>query len=368
MPEVKLNEKLPSLNGLRAVSIIIVLLFHLLRFTFDINLDIVFRIPIFNGRFGVNVFFVVSGFIITTLLLEEERKIGEISFRNFYARRSLRIFPAYYFLLLVYLGLQLLSVIQIPLSAWVTALTYTKYLNYHIEYYTSHAWSLSVEENFYFIWPLIFKAGDKTRKRMAALLIILPIFTRVFINYHPLDWLDEQSVFIRIDAIAIGCLVALYRSEITARLESRWNDLAFYSVILLFLIPWLDSLAEGTFLELIFVCFGVLTGIFANILIAAILLYSVYGPKGNWYKLLNSQLFNYIGILSYSLYLWQQFFIDKREWWVTHFPQNLFFIFLAAMFSYYVIETPFLRIKTKFTAKSNRSVSMGQQGRAIRQV
>jgi peptidoglycan/LPS O-acetylase OafA/YrhL len=341
-------EKLPSLNGLRAVSIIIVLLFHLLRYTFDVNLDDVFRVPIFNGRFGVNVFFIISGFLITTLLLQEERKTGHISFRKFYIRRTLRIFPAYYFLLLVYLVLQLLNLIEISRAAWITSLTYTKYINYRIEFYTSHAWSLSVEENFYLFWPLIFKAGDKARKRFAALLIVLPIFVRLYINYYPLDWLDEQSVFVRIDAIAIGCLVALYKSEIIAMLESRWNDLFFYCVLLLFLIPWLDRLVENTFLEIIFVCFGVLTGIMANVLIAGILLYSVYGPKGGWYKLLNSKVFNYVGILSYSLYLWQQFFIDKREWWITQFPQNLGCIFLAAIFSHYVIERPFLRLKSKF--------------------
>jgi peptidoglycan/LPS O-acetylase OafA/YrhL len=345
-------ERLPSLNGLRAVSIVIVLLFHLFRYTFDVNLDSVFRIAIFNGRFGVNVFFVISGFIITTLLIQEETRTGSISFRKFYIRRTLRIFPAYYFLLLLYLVLQLLSLLEIPHSAWITALTYTKYLNYKIEYYTSHAWSLSVEENFYLFWPLIFRAGDKVRKRFAGILIVFPVFIRLYINYYPLEWLDEQSVFVRIDAIAMGCLVALYKSEIIALMESRWNDLFFYCVLLLFLIPWLDRIVENTFLEIIFVCFGVLTGLIANILIAGIMLYSVYGPKGNWYKLLNSKPFNYIGILSYSLYLWQQLFIAKREWWVTQFPQNLVFIFLAALFSHYMIERPFLRLKSRFSPKT----------------
>ncbi|HEV3327590.1 MAG TPA: acyltransferase family protein, partial [Puia sp.] len=68
--------KLPSLNGLRAISILIVVVFHLFHFNLELDQDAIYRIPIFNGRFGVNVFFVISGFIITTLLLREEEKAG----------------------------------------------------------------------------------------------------------------------------------------------------------------------------------------------------------------------------------------------------------------------------------------------------
>ena len=346
------------MNGLRAISILIVVVFHLFHFNLELDQDAIYRIPIFNGRFGVNVFFVISGFIITTLLLREEEKAGSISLKDFYIRRTLRIFPAYYFLLLVYFLLQLSGYLAIPKPAWITALTYTKYFNYSTEFYTSHAWSLSIEENFYLFWPIIFAAGDKVRKKMALYLILLPPFIRLYINYFPLDWLQEQSLFIRIDAIATGCLVALYKKEILAKLHSRWDDLFFYCLLLLFLVPWLDRWVGDTFLELFFVFFGVLTGTIANILIAFIILYSVYGPKGRWYKLLNSKVFNYIGILSYSLYLWQQFFMGKREWWITHFPQNIGCIFLAALFSYYIIEKPFLRLKSRFSAKKAAPVAV----------
>jgi len=327
-------------------------MFHLFRFNVVLDQDIVACIPILNGRFGVNIFFVISGFIITTLLLQEEKRAGEISLRNFYIRRTLRIFPAYYFLLFVYFILQLAGYLAISTPAWLTALTYTKYFNYKVEYYTSHAWSLSIEENFYFFWPLIFMMGDKVRKRAAALLIMLPPFIRFYINYHPVYWLSEQSIFIRIDAIALGCFVALYKEAIVAKFKPHWNDLGFYSLMLLFLVPWLDRLVTNTVLELFFVFFGVLTGTIANILIAVLLLYSIYGPKGAWYNILNSNFLNYIGMLSYSLYLWQQFFISKTEWWVTAFPQNICLIFLSSMFSRYVIEQPFLKLKSRFMTRN----------------
>src|SRR5580692_6717505 len=133
--------KLPSLYGLRACSIAFVILYHFFRFTYPIDDDILLRIPFLSGRFGVNVFFVISGFLITYLLMKEEDKTGTVSLKDFYIRRVLRIFPAYYFLLLVYFILQELGYIHISHEAWLTALTYTKYLNYLHEYYTSHAWS-----------------------------------------------------------------------------------------------------------------------------------------------------------------------------------------------------------------------------------
>src|ERR1700731_4127363 len=122
-------ERLPSLNGLRAISIAIVISFHLIRFNLDVDPTPFLHFPIFDGQFGVNVFFVISGFLITSLLLNEEKEKGGISLKNFYTRRTLRIFPAYLFLLFAYWCLQLMGYLKVPQSAWVTALTYTKYVN-----------------------------------------------------------------------------------------------------------------------------------------------------------------------------------------------------------------------------------------------
>ena len=158
--------KYPSINGLRAISILLVVIHHLCLnehiFT-EIQKNTFIR-PLTNflqdGNFGVNVFFVISGFLITTLLTNEENKNNKISLKNFYVRRVLRIFPAYYFLLLVYFVLQLLNYIQIDPAAWLTAITYTKYFNWSLDWYTAHAWSLSIEEHFYLFWPLGCSPGE----------------------------------------------------------------------------------------------------------------------------------------------------------------------------------------------------------------
>lgn len=87
----------------------------------------------------------ISGFLITKLLLKEEASKGTIYIKNFYLKRILRIFPAYFFLLLVYAVLQYFKILMVSKESWLTALTFTKFLNGGTDWYTWHAWSLSVE-------------------------------------------------------------------------------------------------------------------------------------------------------------------------------------------------------------------------------
>src|SRR4051812_24348426 len=145
----------PSLNGLRAISVLLVIAYHLkIYFLYSQGIDLGENLSFFaDGNLGVNVFFIISGFLITSLLLEEERMNSTISLKNFYIRRTIRIFPAYYFMLAVYFILQLCQVIHIGPSSWFTAVTYTKYFNADQDTVTAHAWSLSVEEHFYLLWP-----------------------------------------------------------------------------------------------------------------------------------------------------------------------------------------------------------------------
>jgi len=121
--------------------------------------------------------------LITSLMIYEEDLYKTISIKNFYIRRILRIFPAYYFLLLVYLLLQFIGAIYISKTSWLTAFTYTKYFNWCLDWDTSHAWSLSVEEHFYLIWPLLFKFGKKYRGLIALMMLFIAPFFRRHFNY-----------------------------------------------------------------------------------------------------------------------------------------------------------------------------------------
>jgi peptidoglycan/LPS O-acetylase OafA/YrhL len=349
-------DKLPSINGLRALSIIIVILHHLsMKYKIFTYIDVYewpvpFTKLLHDGDFGVNVFFVISGFLITTLLLAEEAKTQTISFKNFYIRRTLRIFPAYYFLLLVYFILQLTDNISLSNESWLSSITYTKYFNWQLDWFTAHGWSLSIEEHFYLFWPFVFLVGPKFRKIFAIFLVLIVPVIRVVTYYHPVDMVNELTIFTRIDSIALGCFFALYKDAILNKIEKYLTVLFFVSIAVLILLPYLPPIAikVNIYLFMLFIAFGVTQGFFANLCIAFILMYSMYGPQRIWYKFLNLKVMNYIGMLSYSIYLWQQFFIYESPYWYNQYPFNLIYIAVAALLSYYLIEKPFLKLKTKF--------------------
>ncbi len=347
--------KYPSLNGLRAISIILVLLNHLAIqnniFGSLINNKWLFPFirVISDGQLGVNVFFVISGFLITSLMLNEERKTNTVSFKSFYIRRTLRIFPAYYSLLLFYFILQILGYIKLDNESWLTSVTYTKYFNFAShDWYTGHGWSLSIEEHFYLLWPLVFLKGGKIRKFTVLFFISIVPFIRCFQYYHPVSWIGEASIFTRIDSISVGCFCALYKDSIIKKLTLFWHIVFILSASLLFFSSFVIILLTKAHLSFLFIPFGKTYGTIANILIASIMMYSVFGPKGIWFKFLNFKVINFIGILSYSIYLWQEFFIYKSALWINRFPQNIFLVTVVASCSYFFIEQPFLKLKSRF--------------------
>jgi peptidoglycan/LPS O-acetylase OafA/YrhL len=351
------NGVLPSLNGLRAVSIILVMFHHLSEKNYLLRFNAPALLTPFadffqDGHLGVNIFFVISGFLITFLLLAEEEKTGSISLRNFFVRRVIRIFPAYYFLLLVYFLLQVSGKIQITANSWFSAITYTKYLNWQRDWYTSHAWSLSVEEHFYLFWPFLFLYARKLRKLAALSLFLIVPFIRVFLYYHPVEHLNDLTIFTRIDGIAIGCLCALYKGEIMIVRTRLAVFLVWTSFVGLFLLRYLPLLTDRMNLSFIWIPLGLTHGTIGNIFIATIMMYSIFGPTNRWYTLLNSKFFNYLGVLSYSIYLWQQVFLANTGSFFTSIPTNLAGICIMALFSYYVVEKPFLKLKAKFQAQN----------------
>lgn len=345
-------QRYPSLNGLRAISIGIVVVCHLYvrngMFT-QLSKITWFR-PVFrlitDGQLGVNIFFVISGFLITSLMLKEEERSGAISIKKFYIRRSLRIFPAYFFLLFIYSLLQIFRFIYIPRMAWLTAFTYTKYFNWYIDTYTGHLWSLSVEEHFYLTWPLIFAAGPKIRKFLAVFLIFAVPLLRIYVA--PENWFYQLTIFTRIDAIATGCFFALYKSEILAAVKPYMRSLFTVSFAMLFLLAYFTDQSNTAPHSALYAALGTTFGTLANFSVALIMMYSIFGPRGLWFRMLNSSLANYIGLLSYSIYLWQQIFIIQPAGMFTRFPVNLLCTIACSLFSYYLIERPFLKIKYIF--------------------
>ncbi len=188
------------------------------------------------------------------------------------------------------------------------------------------------------------------RSPIAISLFLITPFARLFSHLHPIVWFNDYTIFTRIDAIAIGCVFALHKEVILTKISKNW-PLTFWGSICAFIL-WTNifQITSSYHIRLgfIFLPLGVGHGTIANIAIAFIMMYSVFGPHRLFYKFLNLKAMNYVGVLSYSIYLWQQFFIYNTNLWCNIFPINLLFIFLAAVFSYYIIEKPFLKLKAKF--------------------
>ena len=221
------SQKLPSLDGWRAVSIALVLLAHS---TFTTSFPTALNPLIVNyfaaGSLGVHFFFVISGFLITWLLLQEQAKHGTISLKHFYLRRALRILPVYFFYLLV---LGFLTRYAQPPSAWLANVTFTTNL-FPYPGATEHFWSLGVEEQFYLLWPgLLILILARQKKGGANLLkfLLLPLavapLARLLECKH---WYPEPLhipllFFNESDSLAYGC--------VTAVMFARWrNDLELF--------------------------------------------------------------------------------------------------------------------------------------------
>lgn len=348
----------PSLNGLRAVSIIIVIVTHL-----SARDDSPFPGVPNTGLVGVEMFFVISGFLITLLLHREREKTGRISLKQFYLRRVLRIVPAYAFLLLVMFALQQLGYVSISAVAWCAALTYTSSIVGDVGWDLGHTWSLSVEEHFYLVWPFVFSRLGRRRALLACLVCIaaVPLLRAAlqyfYFRHHDTFTLGPVVVtslgvfrFLRMDCIAVGCCLAIgasspkYRRLLTLPpICLTGLTVAAAAVLALSYTP-LPFAGQKWFMY--YEGFGWPTT--RAVLLAVIVWCCINNRTSLTYRVLNSRAFAVLGILSYSVYLWQQFFADpSRTGWLYGFPMNVAAIFLAAVASYTLIESPFLRLKQR---------------------
>ncbi len=342
------DRRIPSLDGLRALSITAVLLGHL---TGTVGFPRWVK-PIVDGEhfdlanLGVRVFFVISGFLITGLLIKELERTDRISLSRFYLRRTLRIFPAYFALLGVLAALDAWGVITIPSVDFVHALTYTMNYDAHRVWQVGHLWSLAVEEQFYLLWPaaVVLAASRRNAARIAiAVVCLVPLIRVVEATFGDLT-LIGTTFETTSDAIATGCLLALLRDALMLRpwyaraVGSRWIAPAILVAGLLISIRYRPGLLIGESL--------------INVAIALGIDRCVRRPDGAAGRLLNTRPLVYVGTLSYSLYLWQQLFLNRTSAaTVNRFPLNVALAAGAAMLSFYVVEQPFLtRIRPRVDA------------------
>jgi peptidoglycan/LPS O-acetylase OafA/YrhL len=335
----------PSLDGLRALSILMVLLGHLSGTRNFARIDL----GIGNyAHLGVTVFFVISGFLITSLLISEKAATGRISLKHFYLRRTLRIFPASYTYLIVLCVLCALGTITIPRVSLICAFTYTmNYLPGHA-WQVGHLWSLSVEEQFYLLWPFAFSVLGRRKGIGAAVAVMaLAIFARagarVFLIGTP--YRDLPMFPMVADSLAAGCMLALTRTWLE---KQRWYLNLFRPA------PALATVAVVLILNRYsgYTVVGVLGTSVINIGTALLVHRCVLNSRDSVGAFLNWKPVVYIGVLSYSLYVWQQLFLDRSSSaWSNAFPQNLALAAGAALASYYLIEKPMLGLRSRLRAR-----------------
>ncbi len=340
-------------DGLRAISVILVLIAHLGVQQMIPTQYVNHAWPLISGYTGVRIFFVISGFLITTLLIAEKTTYAKISYKNFIIRRGLRIVPCFLmFLTVIYLLGQAGAIKATAIALLWSALYAYNFVS--LENYTNelaHTWSLAVEEHFYLFWPLLISLVTVHRSLIVALILILICGALTqFLLVHPTfaqNWFPERWTIPGIGPILIGCSFAI--------INQTWSRAA-----IAFRHPFTISLSAILYCASIWLPVG-LHGIHFLIQSTGIglaLVWLIHRPSSMMTRGLEVRFLRYVGQISYGIYIWQGLFLTNGPTgtlWIQQFPQNLMLTFLVATLSFYVIEKPCLRFKDmRFTADSLR--------------
>ncbi|MBI1868743.1 MAG: acyltransferase [Methylocystis sp.] len=343
-------ERIPGLDGLRGVAILLVLATH----TRPALLE--------SGFFGVDIFFALSGFLITTLLLRERKRTGSIDLRQFYLRRAARILPV--------MGAVILSVAALgcqvdnekPVGIGHEALAAILfYLNWVHAFggpvsCLVHLWSLSIEEQFYLIWPGVLLAclsrgkSDLLLGTVIAVGIMGPEIARILL--WPGSWtnIHYYRTDLRVDALFWGALAAwagARSSTLRAVIKKHSSSVAVLALaVLAFHTLFLTNPWERYYLS-----YGAYTAVAASsaVLIACV----TFAAPRALVKILEFRPLQWIGMVSYGLYLWHPLVFLMVGRYVTHsaLAKNALDLSLSlavTAVSFYFWERPFLRLKRHF--------------------
>jgi peptidoglycan/LPS O-acetylase OafA/YrhL len=325
---------------------------------------------LFIGVAGVDLFFVISGFLITEILLRYKNSDATLqqSLKKFYIRRFFRIFPIYYLYLLI-VSIFLFSDAKLALP-WAYSYTYNIYAqNHEGPNYLVHLWSLSVEEQFYLFWPfIILVIPQKIEKKFIIFSILLSIILRISI-----PWLNHKLfTFSCLDAFGLGALFAYFKR----------NNIEYLQKIISFKLPF--YVAMGLYILMIIASYfnqAHYFNIWFRLIISIISVYcigfAIFGKSvltSNWFlQILDNKKMQFLGTISYGIYiyhllvyyflkpysdkLFEYCFIQKipslkflfyNRYLFDTFFYTLLSIFIAQL-SFKFLETPILNFKNKIS-------------------
>ena len=333
----------PALDGLRGFAILFVLAAH----SEIVNVYVA-------GQVGVTLFFVLSGFLITYLLLDEVDDTGRVDLRAFYGRRALRLLPA----LFVYLiGIAILmSVLGYGYAIWNMTWPPAVYLANYVQilhqdlYAHHHLWSLAVEEHFYLVWPVLVWLGATRRLKVLAMVLLGLVVWRLVMGAIDPIW-AYQSTDTNAYALGLGCLVAAaHHRGWRIRLHRRTGQAGVFLLVFLSLVPVrsLDHLYE--------------IGVWLPPLAALVAAVCVYAAVELRPAFLGARGLRWFGGISYALYLWHAPLLQIPELAASRLTR-LTAVGLAigiAWMSWTLIESPILKSKwrQRFLPSSRRAETM----------
>ncbi len=349
------SRRLASLDGLRAIAVGIVMLSHAAHSSGSPGwlLTLSRFLP---GKIGVQVFFTISGFIITHLLLQEWKDRGRIDLAAFWLRRALRILPPVLVLLGILALLNQTGWLEVSASSqWASLL----FVRNHAKggWMNGHLWSLSVEEQFYLLWPLCLAGllAKSARPNFFLLVLAGPAARALFTLWQRPD-LADLAMLGNIDCLGLGCWLACHRNNQPVFWPSRLVQAAASRWWLL--LPVIAGISFSTTTR-----FAGPTSIIHPLLVSfttlVLIQQNLSANPTRTFRVLNDPWLMALGRMSYSLYLWQQLFLCPPNTWLTSpgpiasIPLNVLAALLTGWLSFVLIEQPFVQLRQRLHTWSN---------------
>lgn len=358
-----------NLNGLRFIAALMVIISHLELNKSYFSLENYFQDIKELGRLGVSLFFVLSGFLITYLLVREKEKNGVIGIKNFYMRRIYRIWPLYYFIVLLSLFvLPHITLFSIPnlkleidsstqfITVIILLVFFLTNVLVHIKLipFATQTWSIGTEEQFYLIWPLLINKIKNLAPLFMSLILLYNLLL-IVLSYPFLDTIKYIELFksfvfsFQLDSLTLGALGAYL-------FYSKNSIIEFISNIYIFVLT--------IFCVVLAIIFHVDLGFFKSTFFALLFTIVIINLVNNdkLVNLLENNIFNFLGKISYGLYMYHQIVIVfvinilikyniTSSFWI--YILSILITIIVSSISYQFLEKPFLKRKERITTFNN---------------